>query len=91
MFGNPPNCRPECVINQDCPLNRACFNQRCSDPCIGSCGVNAKCNVVNHQSLCSCMNGFEGDPYSGCSLREGMYYSLSKYIETDLLSKIHML
>lgn len=71
MFGAPPNCRPECTINQDCPSNRACFNQRCRDPCVGSCGFNAQCTVQSHQPICKCFDGYEGDPYSGCNFKDG--------------------
>lgn len=73
MFGAPPNCRPECVINQDCPSNRACIRQRCEDPCIGICGFNALCSTQNHQPKCSCIEGFEGDPYTACRMRESEY------------------
>jgi len=73
MFGAPPNCRPECVINQDCPSNRACIRQRCEDPCIGICGFNAVCSTQNHQPKCSCIESFEGDPYTACKMRESEY------------------
>jgi len=76
MFGAPPNCRPECVINQDCPSNRACIRQRCEDPCIGICGFNAVCSTQNHQPKCSCIESFEGDPYTACRMRESEYRSL---------------
>lgn len=74
MLGTPPNCRPECVIHQDCPSHMACVNNKCRDPCIGSCGVNALCTTQNHHPLCSCMNGFEGDPFSECSPIRGMFF-----------------
>lgn len=64
--GTPPYCRPECVQNQECPSNQACINEKCRDPCIGACGNNAKCNVVNHTPLCSCTDGFRGDAFIGC-------------------------
>lgn len=80
MFGAPPNCRPECVIHQDCPSNRACIAQRCEDPCVGACGFNAVCTSQNHRPICSCIEGHEGDPYAGCSMRA------SKYKFTCLLS-----
>uniref|UniRef100_A0A182XBR0 EGF-like domain-containing protein n=1 Tax=Anopheles quadriannulatus TaxID=34691 RepID=A0A182XBR0_ANOQN len=67
MLGTPPNCRPECETDQDCPSNRACFNQKCRDPCVGSCGYNAQCSTRNHRPECYCVDGFEGDPYSGCN------------------------
>lgn len=73
MFGAPPNCRPECVIHQDCPSNRACIAQRCEDPCAGSCGFNALCSTLNHKPICSCIEGYEGDPYAGCSMRASKY------------------
>lgn len=73
MLGAPPNCRPECVINQDCPSHLACINTRCTNPCAGSCGYNAECTVYNHQPSCVCANGFEGDPFSGCTAVQGKF------------------
>ena len=70
MIGAPPNCRPECLIDQDCPSYLACSqSNKCSDPCVGSCGVNAKCSVHNHRPECQCYEGYEGDPFSGCIQR----------------------
>lgn len=65
-IGTPPNCRPECSINPECPSNLACINQKCRDPCPGSCGLNARCNVINHSPVCSCDTGFIGDPFTSC-------------------------
>ena len=31
-YGQPPNCRPECVISPDCPYNKACSREKCMDP-----------------------------------------------------------
>lgn len=73
MFGAPPSCRPECVINQDCPSNRACIRQRCEDPCVGTCGFNALCTTQHHQPKCSCLEGYEGDPYTGCNMHQSEY------------------
>lgn len=73
MLGTPPNCRPECIIHQECPSNRACMNQKCQDPCIGTCGFNAKCTTQNHQPICSCIEGYEGDPYASCTPRQSKY------------------
>ncbi|RZC36337.1 hypothetical protein BDFB_000145 [Asbolus verrucosus] len=50
-IGRAPNCRPECTINSECPSNRACQNERCVDPCPGSCGAFADCVVITHRSL----------------------------------------
>lgn len=66
MVGIPPDCRPECVISSDCSSNLACINQRCTDPCRGSCGLNAECRVVNHAPECSCREGFSGNAFAEC-------------------------
>ncbi len=60
------SCRPECVINSDCPRNRGCLVNRCIDPCPGVCGPNAICHVANHQPICGCPDGYRGDPYRSC-------------------------
>ena len=69
MIGSPPNCRPECQINADCPTDRACINRKCQDPCPGLCGVNAYCRVRNHVPICVCNQGYIGDPFSSCYLK----------------------
>ena len=65
-IGPPPNCRPECVINSECPSNKACINFKCGDPCVGACGISAKCDVANHNAICSCPYNLIGDPFSRC-------------------------
>lgn len=65
-IGNPPGCRPECVVSSECPQNRACINQKCGDPCPGTCGLNTRCEVINHSPICSCQAGYTGDPFSRC-------------------------
>lgn len=65
-FGSPPNCRPECTVNSECPADKSCINQRCVDPCPGVCGINAMCRTVNHNPICSCMYNYVGDPFSRC-------------------------
>jgi len=69
-IGVPPMCRPECVVSSECPLNRACLNEKCSDPCPGTCGSNARCQVVNHNPICSCSSGYTGDPFVKCTIIE---------------------
>lgn len=59
---------PECITNDDCSSDRTCFNQKCADPCINACGVNAICNAINHQPICSCPPGYYGSPYVQCSI-----------------------
>lgn len=64
--GVPPLCRPECTISSDCRQNQACSNQKCIDPCPGTCGVNAKCQVINHNPICSCPSGYTGNAFINC-------------------------
>ena len=66
MIGSPPNCRPECVVNSECPSDKACMNRKCQDPCPGLCGINAYCSVRNHVPICICNQGYIGDPFSSC-------------------------
>ena len=69
MIGDPTSpqgCRPECTIQAHCKPNLACIGQRCQDPCPGSCGVNANCNVENHNPICNCPPGYTGDPFFLC-------------------------
>lgn len=67
-MGSPPNCRPECTINTDCSNELACINEKCVDPCPGSCGINANCRVQGHVSICTCFDGYAGDPFQSCSV-----------------------
>ena len=53
-------------MNSDCPRKKACSNQKCIDPCPGTCGQNARCDVVNHIPTCSCPEGTSGDPFISC-------------------------
>lgn len=67
-IGRPPNCRPECTNNAECPGHLACQNEKCRDPCPGSCGLHTTCVVIKHSPVCSCLEGFTGDPFNGCSV-----------------------
>lgn len=58
---------PECVVNEECSSSKACFNQRCGDPCLRACGDNALCHVRNHKAVCSCPTGYIGSPFTQCS------------------------
>lgn len=69
-IGEPPNCRPECVSNGECSTQLACINQKCRDPCPGSCGINSECRVISHASMCVCIAGFEGDPFVQCNPKQ---------------------
>lgn len=69
-IGIPPQCRPECVVSSECPQDKACIKQKCTDPCPNTCGENAFCKVVNHNPICSCTRGFTGDPFVRCNRDE---------------------
>jgi hypothetical protein len=65
--GDPySSCRPECVLNTDCPRDQSCSRNRCIDPCPGTCGLNTECRVSNHIPVCSCKHSHTGDPYGSC-------------------------
>lgn len=68
-IGGPPACRPECLISAECSMDKACKNQKCIDPCLGTCGYNAHCKVIMHNPICSCPSGYIGDPFSRCYLQ----------------------
>lgn len=66
-IGDPfGSCRPECLLNTDCPREKSCVKNRCVDPCQGTCGSNADCRVANHIPICSCKEAHTGDPYGSC-------------------------
>lgn len=65
-IGQPPTCRPECIISSDCISTEACTNQKCRNPCIGTCGVAAQCQVLNHNPICSCPEYYTGNPFIRC-------------------------
>lgn len=44
------------------------MNQKCIDPCPGTCGIAAKCQVVNHNPICSCPPEHTGDPFIRCTI-----------------------
>lgn len=74
--GSPPTCRPECIVSTDCPQNEACSNQKCTNPCLGSCGVGASCSVVNHNPICVCPPSQTGDPFIRCIDTPRKYWPL---------------
>lgn len=72
FIGSPPNCRPECITNSECSYNKACINMKCKDPCPGSCAVNAICQVISHAPTCHCQPGYVGNPFTYCSIQQGI-------------------
>lgn len=69
-------CKPECILNSDCARNQACLNNKCIDPCLGTCGNNATCEVINHIPSCSCPRGTKGDPFHYCSYMKGLFFTV---------------
>ena len=66
-IGNPYiECKPECIVNAECPRDKACVSQHCRDPCPGVCGLHASCSVANHAPQCRCDPGYEGDAFVAC-------------------------
>jgi hypothetical protein len=66
-FGDPyVGCRPECVASSECLLNQACVNNKCINPCLGVCGVNSECKVINHVPSCNCIQGYQGNAFDTC-------------------------
>lgn len=72
--GDPyTGCRPECIINDECPRNKACIKYKCKDPCPGTCGQNAICNVYNHIPMCRCPDGLSGNAFIECRPYQSNY------------------
>lgn len=74
-LGSPPGCRPECAVSAECPSDRVCVNQKCTDPCPDPCGRNAVCRVINHSPICSCQQGFTGDAFTICFSAPRSYFT----------------
>lgn len=54
-----------------------CLNISGKNPCPGSCGLGARCLVVNHRAQCKCDPGYTGDPFSGCQPVQGKCFRFS--------------
>ncbi|KAK3913971.1 Neurogenic locus notch-like protein 1 [Frankliniella fusca] len=67
-LGDPyVSCRAECLSHGDCPRDRpSCVAARCTNPCLGVCGVNADCKVRDATAICSCPRDMTGDPFVSC-------------------------
>lgn len=75
FIGSPPYCKPECISNDECLNKLACINQKCKDPCIGTCGANAVCNVITHTPICTCVAEFTGDPFTQCNAQQRKHFN----------------
>lgn len=75
-IGTPPTCRPECIVSSECPQDKACVNKKCVNPCPNTCGLNARCQVITHNPICSCTSGYTGDPFTKCTPEESKLLNL---------------
>jgi hypothetical protein len=88
FYGTPPGCRYECSINSDCAMNKACIRNKCTDPCIGVCGDNAICRTINHNPICTCASGYEGDPFIRCSVESKISVLCGRKVENQCMNFI---
>lgn len=75
--GTPPACKPECIVSAECAQNKACINNKCNDPCPGTCGINAKCQTINHNPICSCPVNYAGDPFVRCIIEQSKLFTIT--------------
>lgn len=63
---------PECYTDRECVLDKVCRNERCVNPCTydSPCAPTAFCSVRNHQAICKCPNGYDGNPAIDCIARK---------------------
>lgn len=57
-----------CLRDRGCPVNMACVNYQCKNPCENfSCPDNRPCYVEDHKAVCKfCPPGFVVSPQYGC-------------------------
>jgi len=74
--------RPECIEDPECPDSQACINQRCIDPCIvqNPCARDAICTTHVHHPVCTCAEGYGGDPYTQCYRRTFLSFLLYFFV-----------
>ncbi len=57
----------ECLINEECPLDKACRDKECVNPCdFKHCGPRAICSVEFHIAVCTCPTELQGNPEKAC-------------------------
>ena len=60
----------ECTVDDECADPKYCelSNNTCSDPCVKwPCGPNAYGTPTGHRCICKCIEGYIGNPITGCS------------------------
>lgn len=65
-------CKPiiqeECHIDSDCKDSDKCIRGNCIEACkVDRCGVNALCNSIYHQAVCTCAPGYTGNAHTECT------------------------
>lgn len=81
-------CRPECTLSSECPRDKACVRNKCVDPCINTCGINANCEVVNHMAVCTCPARTAGNAFIQCSPVKGRFTLTFMYQNINIFSSI---
>ena len=61
-----------CESNEDCSDYTACENRQCINPCAirDHCDSSAICKAVRHEPICTCPDGYIGNPKTSCELRK---------------------
>lgn len=63
-------CAVGCRSNADCVGDHSCLNGKCKNPCEDHssvpCGNNSECRVIDHRAVCTCPDGFQGEPNVEC-------------------------
>ncbi|KAK0179394.1 hypothetical protein PV327_005151 [Microctonus hyperodae] len=62
-----PNFFRNCMNDTQCLNSEKCIDSECIDPCLGLCGIDAICKVINHTATCSCFQCYEGNPHIRCT------------------------
>lgn len=80
--------RPQCTVNEDCPYSDICQLGNCIDACRATkCGTNAICTSSNHRAECSCVHGFQGDPFTACRPCKKIIVKLSSVFVGRILQR----
>lgn len=68
---------PECRVDEECSDALACVAQQCKNPCAiyDNCAPNAECHVTRHRPVCSCPDGFVGNPNIQCLVGKMLFKS----------------
>lgn len=53
--------KPDCILDDNCSVNKTCQNSKCVDPCENKCGSHqsAFCTVNSHKAICNCENNLK--------------------------------